>query len=462
MSPDSPSLTILLSWSSAPFTSSLVHHALYPFPSHAQIVSSLPNALSDALPTSPSRFLLQWSTYDHIDHELTHFCRKNVLSSSYTFRKALIRKHFLSRLIHSYVTKHPSASLARAAPKTFEVEISFADELDEMWADELWELGESLEDGSSTWWILKPGMADRGMGIRLFNSKEGLHNIFEEFEQEDDQEESSDQERDDHETTAVVTSQLRHFVIQEYILSPLLVDPAQIPINGQPTPETLLGYKFHLRVYCVASGAIQLFLYDRILALFSSSPYINPNVQNKARRDFIDLTPHLTNTSLQTHRGEEGVRLLEELIGCRILYSGGDEERIFTREDMTFIRGQMVDILTETFQAALQNPVHFQPLPNAFELYGVDFLIDYDPLSTTYFQTKILEINAEPAIELTGPRLSWILEDLFASIKRVCVDPFLRNAGVLPDADLDTLPWAVGETRHHLVKCMEEAIRSLD
>lgn len=49
-------------------------------------------------------------------------------------------------------------------------------------------------------------MADRGMGIRLFHSKDSLQQIFEEFEEEEDDENPSD--------TNVVTSQLRHFVIQ--------------------------------------------------------------------------------------------------------------------------------------------------------------------------------------------------------------------------------------------------------
>ena len=49
------------------------------------------------------------------------------------------------------------------------------------------------------------------MGIRLFDSKESLQHIFEEFDQEhSDHEEDSD----DHGATSVVTSQLRHFVIQ--------------------------------------------------------------------------------------------------------------------------------------------------------------------------------------------------------------------------------------------------------
>lgn len=45
--------------------------------------------------------------------------------------------------------------LKTAWPRTYEIEISFADELDELFADELWELGEELGD-TQKWWILKP------------------------------------------------------------------------------------------------------------------------------------------------------------------------------------------------------------------------------------------------------------------------------------------------------------------
>jgi tubulin--tyrosine ligase len=52
------------------------------------------------------------------------------------------------------------------------------------------------------------GMADRGMGIRLFHTKGGLQSILESFG------EDSDTEADENNATAIVVSQLRHFVIQ--------------------------------------------------------------------------------------------------------------------------------------------------------------------------------------------------------------------------------------------------------
>jgi tubulin--tyrosine ligase len=68
------------------------------------------------------------------------------------------------------------------------------------------------------------------------------------------------------------------------------------------------------------------------------------------------------------------------------------------------------------------------------------------------FQVKILEINAEPAIELTGVRLTWILEDLFVAIGKVCVEPFFREDKVDDE-------WRVGDVRHNFVKCLDEEVR---
>jgi hypothetical protein len=89
-----------------------------------------------------------------------------------------------------------------------------------------------------------------------------------------------------------------------------------------------------------------------------------------------------------------------------------------------------------------------QPLPNAFELFGVDFLVSHTPNALPNpFQVKILEINSEPAIELTGPRLNWVLVDLFNAMANVCVEPFFAASK------------EVVETEYHLLKCLDENLR---
>ena len=202
-----------VSWPSAPFTESLVRNALLSL----AIVDNA--SIHSSLAQSPNSKLIQWSSYDELDHSLVHSDHPNVLSSSYVIRKALIRKHFLSRCLHAYLTKHADSVLKTALPKTWEIDISFADELDELWADELWDLSDILDRPTASpeadvdrWWILKPGMADRGMGIRVFNSKETLRRILEDFDDS-----CSDGDMDVDETvrdTSVAISQLRHFVIQ--------------------------------------------------------------------------------------------------------------------------------------------------------------------------------------------------------------------------------------------------------
>lgn len=200
-----------MAWSSAPLTNSLVQKSLSSLNPQPNIIT----ALTEDLTASPGN-LLQWSTYDAIEHDLTHMVPSGskVLSSSYVIRKALIRKHYLSRCIHNYLVKHSESVLRIAVPKTWDIELSFSDELDEMWSDDLFDLGTELDkDDPSKWWILKPGMADRGMGIRLFHSKDDLAEIFESFEQDDSDEEDKPEDGRGPDT-AVATSQLRHFVIQ--------------------------------------------------------------------------------------------------------------------------------------------------------------------------------------------------------------------------------------------------------
>ncbi|KAG8870014.1 hypothetical protein FRB97_000431 [Tulasnella sp. 331] len=454
----------------------LVTNTLLKLPKKVTIVSKLP--LDDNATTT----LLQWSTYDDMSHILTlEYSQKPssrpVLSSSYTIRKALIRKHFLHRTFVNYVAKHPDSILVKAVPRTWSIELAFADELDELWSDELWELGQKLDESPQStavnWWILKPGMADRGMGIRLFHDKASLTKIFESFEDpdsdgEDEREERGSEDTGDSDNTGVAMSQLRHFVIQEYLPNPLLVDPSEAKISGAPeAPQapTGVGRKFHLRAYCAASGALKLYLCPRILALFAPSPYSVPIVcetgpdDDEGRGGHIDLTPHLTNTSLQRDNVDidGNVRLLDELIGCQVYPSSPDgPKRHLAPEDISNIVNQVAEILTETFQAALAMSVHFQPLPNVFEIFGADLLVTYNNQDDS-LQVHILEMNAEPAIELTGKRLQWILDDFFQGVANVCVRPFLFHLDAIEDAD--ETDWTVGETRYGLRKCLDVRVR---
>jgi tubulin---tyrosine ligase len=205
-SPSGPhpgSFTAYVNWPSAPLTDRLVRNALDNLEPKPELVTSLPGP-------GNVKQLLQWSTYDVLDHDITLFPKTSrILTCAYTIRKALIRKHFLSRSTQHFVAKNPNSILKHGVPKTWEIELTFIDELDEMWSDELYDLGTIL-DQEETWMILKPAMASRGMGIRLFHTKAELASIFEEFEDPEDDED----EETEGTGTGIATSQLRHFVIQ--------------------------------------------------------------------------------------------------------------------------------------------------------------------------------------------------------------------------------------------------------
>lgn len=240
-------------------------------------------------------------------------------------------------------------------------------------------------------------MADRGMGIRLFNNKQDLQEILESFENGNEDEQSDVEGVGDE--TAVMISQLRHFVVQvkisilngsqSYVLlycrsifqTPfywILVKFKSAGCKRQRNQKNYMDIRsthfvfsfrstcsspfsqFHLRAYCVSAGAIQLYLCNHILALFSGVPYATPVAKRTldGQPVQVDLKPHLTNTSLQPNHSENTVRLLDELVGCHILSGVGNKKLL--PEDVVEIVRQMTFILAETFKAALQNPVHFQ------------------------------------------------------------------------------------------------------
>lgn len=108
---------------------------------------------------------------------------------------------------------------------------------------------------------------------------------------------------------------------------------------------------------------------------------------------------------------------------------------------------------------------HHKALPNAFELFGADLLVSHtEPTQNSKsspFTVSILELNAEPAIELTGARLSWILESMFSGICHACITPFFqKNAGgEACNEEVGNSKWEVGDVRHGLYKCLSVQVR---
>ncbi|KZT53656.1 tubulin-tyrosine ligase [Calocera cornea HHB12733] len=467
-SSSSPPFTAFVRFPSAFLTALITASLRRRFPS----VPILPS-----LPSPPPLPLLQFADYDLLDHSLTldHAGAHDLLASSYVIRKSLIRKHYLASAVAHYLAKHPDSLLATAVPRTWAVEIRFADELEEMWADDLWDLGQEMdeqegkEEAGRAWWILKPGMADKGQGIRMFSSKAELEEIFEEFEEDSEDEDEDDKEaaqpeETSEESTKVSMQQMRHFVIQEYVPHPLLLDP--LPPSSRPfTP-----HKFHIRAYCISHGAspLTLYLHPRLLCLFAPEPFSAPSAPMGEQQ----LSAHLTNTCLQREETKERFVLeLGELAGrACVAGEGGDRmgREVIAAEDVESIRSGVGEVLAETWRAAVSaGQVHFQPLPNAFELFGCDLLVSLpcpsasshtnDPSNgansgSSKFRIHLLEVNACPDVEQTGVRLNGVIDDLVEGIVQDVVLPWAKALGVGE-------PEKEGRATNGLIQILELGVR---
>ncbi|KAE8373399.1 survival protein sure-like phosphatase/nucleotidase [Aspergillus bertholletiae] len=375
-------------------------------------------SLSD-LP-SRSAALFQYREYERLDFEHVMVHSSTSLANAYIIRKALIRKHYLSNTISNWVTKHPDSVLGKHFKFAFDFELDYAEFLDDALL-EAYELRDSLQkneerpDHEKEWWILKPGMSDRGQGIRLFNSEDQLREIFEEWEVDESDIESGsergeeeDDEKSGEDGTGVVTSQLRHFIAQPYIDPPLLLPSSS-------------NRKFHIRTYVLAVGSLKVYVFKEMLALFAAKPYCPPSEDED---EVTDLARHLTNTCFQEggSASEGTVQRFWKLDPHVPGLSPNWKEKVFD---------QICAVSGEAFEAAARGMmVHFQTLPNAFELFGLDFLVDQE--GTAW----LLEMNAYPDFAQTGEELKEeVVGRLFEETVEVAVKPFFGGEAPVGGTD---------------------------
>ncbi|KAF2828688.1 TTL-domain-containing protein [Ophiobolus disseminans] len=371
---------------------------------------------------SPSSRLLQWVQYESIDFD--HFMEhpSTCIANAYVIRKALIRKHYLSTTIANWITKYPESLLKKHVKSSVEFEVDYAEFLDdalvEAWdLKESWARNEEKDEKEREWWILKPGMSERGQGIRLFSSEEELTAIFEEWDPPSDDDEDEDARSDAASTSskpdAIMTSQLRHFIAQPYIHPPLLLSPP----STSPTPLR----KFHIRTYVLATGALQVYVHRPMLALFAARPYLPPWDAGLRDDRAEAMRAHLTNTCLQDGAEREGsVGLFWDLPDVIPTQLNSTITPTAAHDWKSTIFKQICATTGETFEAAARGmSVHFQALPNAFEIFGLDFMVSVE--EDGGLGCWLLEVNAFPDFRQTGGELRGVVEGLFEGVvERVC------------------------------------------
>lgn len=390
------------------------------FPSHR--LRLLPPSSSPTDVPQGAKFL-QIRAYESIDFEHAMSNSSTSMINSYVIRKALIRKHFLSSTVDHWVAKRPESILKGHVKRGEAFEVDYAEFLDDALI-EAFDLRASLERneesdaGGNEWWILKPSMSDRGQGIRLFSTMEELQGIFDGWEADapdsDDEDEGEDGDDAGEEKDYITTSDLRYFVAQPYIHPPLLL----------PSCE---NRKFHIRTYVLCAGAMKVYVCREMLALFAARPYSPPwetpssTASSDNENDYLDA--HLTNTCLQGPRADENA--------VKRFWDLSDLDLPTAQKDGIF--SQICAVTGDIFEAAAREMmVHFQPLPFAFEVYGLDFLVDAE------HNAWLLEVNAFPDFKQTGEALrEKVVEEFWRGVVRFGVGPWagVEGAGEMMDGD---------------------------
>lgn len=398
-------------------------------------------SLTKLLP-NPKVNVLQITPYEATDWDFVAAHRETCLVNSYMLRKALIRKHYLAATVEQWVAKRPHSALKAHVKRTEAFEVDYAEFLDDALV-EAFDLRASLDRNEALlsradeggagegkgkeevqgieWWILKPGMSDRGQGIRLFCTMGQLQGIFDGWEAErpDSEDEDEDEDEGEDEGDYITTSQLRHFVAQPYIDRPLL-----LPNDGR---------KFHIRTYVACVGGLDIYVYRPMLALFAGKPYAAPRYNGNAPpgetadAGAIDLEAHLTNTCLQRSVAANTVQPFWDLdldLPLPSPSSSTTSPSTSTRGDAkSHIFEQICEITGEVFEAAARSmQMHFRPLGNAFEVFGLDFLVD--AAGGTY----LLEVNAFPDFRQTGDELRDVVAGLWREVLARAVGGFFGVA----------------------------------
>ncbi|KAK3332076.1 survival protein sure-like phosphatase/nucleotidase [Cercophora scortea] len=398
-------------------------------------------SLASLLSNPDTDKILQIGQYEELDFDFADAHPATCLINSYVIRKALVRKHFLSATVENWTAKHPDSVLRTHVQRSEAFELDYAEFLDDALV-EAFDLRASLERNAAAaaegdgrkleWWILKPSMSDRGQGIRLFSTTEELQEIFDGWEADlsDSEGEKEDEEEGGAEATAadestppersmddaINSSHLRHFVAQPYIDPPLL-----LPALG--------NRKFHVRVYVLAVGGMKVYVYKDMLALFAAKAYQAPGSSSSGEQD---LDAHLTNTCLQGDNEAAKADAVHRFWGLPL--PAGLADKVFD---------QICAVTGEAFEAAARGMVvHFQPLEHAFEVFGLDFLVDCE--GTAW----LMEINAFPDFKQTG-KLEGVVAGFWREVLRLAVVPF---AGVTDEEEEEEGESRVGKEEMVLVR----------
>ncbi|KAK9903517.1 hypothetical protein WJX75_007884 [Coccomyxa subellipsoidea] len=321
---------------------------------------------------------LHWGEYERIDWQLVHEGRQH--ACCYCVRKGLIRKAHLAHNLKKWAAKHPNGAIAAGVPETLIMEVDDVEYIDEALAD-VYEVRD-MEDGSATW-IAKPSITNQAVGIFIFDRVSALREALHQAEG------------------------MREWVLQRYISRPLLINRR----------------KFHIRAYVLCVGSLSVYVYSESLALFAGKEY--------DRQSLGSLDSHLTNTCHLQRSSTPESGTLAEVDAVKLL---SELPQALQQEGMDLgaaeqciqqVTHQMHGLIGECLEA-VSNELTFFTLPNCFELFGFDLMVDED------WHVWLLEANAEPDLQQTGERLKGVIAGLVDGTLDLVAGPQEGTIGKAP------------------------------
>ena len=149
---------------------------------------------------------------------------------------------------------------------------------------------------------------------------------------------------------------------------------------------TKKGVKFHFRVMALAVGDCNVYVYDEIRVLLATIPYTENDenhyeIVKKKDRSCMHFTNASVNEKHPTY--DKGLHNQECNAFCQ---AQGLSSTIIVQDITTCIR--------TVFENACANRRRFFTLPNCYELFGFDFMLDRND------RLWLLEINPDPSPRL--------------------------------------------------------------
>ena len=137
------------------------------------------------------------------------------------------------------------------------------------------------------------------------------------------------------------------------------------------------------------------------------------------------MKSHITNTCVQLDNlpSEQKLKVEDDCVK-RFWDLILDSNKDLNKQKLDSVFNQIKGCVGELFECLFHEPTVFQPIKNAFELYGFDFLVDNN------LNCFFLEANSFPDFKQTGEQLNDLISCLFYQSIALSCDSFFKNSPV--------------------------------